>query len=256
MLRTNFKKVLVLSILMIITMMMQSFVIIQHNRYRNSQKVYLSDDGKARMDTTDTAVVGCHFDAPTSIEIAQTLPIKENLTCNSHISQNISLNLRANLCHMYDLDKLIRENNVTDECGLDLVYELCQGKWNDFKTKILHKEVFSNPVYLGRLHKSAKAYNIDDEENILEILNGFELFLRQPSNVRKLIQPLLDGSPFDDALSDLFSMDYLPYEVLLRQEKAASVPKQVAKTIKHNMPEEQVIKDYEGYEKLNCKWVC
>ena len=152
---------------------------------------------------------------------------------------------------MYNLDKLIRDNNVTDECGLDLVYELCQGKWNDFKTKILHKEVFSNPIYLSRLRKSAKAYNMGKEEDAQEILNGFELFLRQPSNVRKLMQPLLDGSSFDDALSDLFSMDYLPYEVLLRREKAVSVPKQVVKTIKQNMPEELVIKDSEGYEKLN-----
>lgn len=228
-----------------------SFVIIQHNRFENTKKAYLSDDGKARMDTTDTAVVGCYFDAISSIEKGRVLPIKVILTCNSHISQNISLTLPTNLCYMYDLDKLIRENNVTDECGLDLVYELCQGKWNDFKTKILHKEVFSNPVYLGRLHKSAKAYNIGDEEDILDILNGFELFLRQPLNVKKLMQPLLDGCSFDDALSDLFSMDYLPYEVLLRQEKVASVPKQVAKTVKHNMPEEQAIKDDEGYEKLN-----
>ena len=76
MLRANLKKVLVLSIWMIITMMMQSFVIIQHNRFENTKKAYLSDDGKARMDTTDTAVVGCYFDAISSIEKGRVLPIK------------------------------------------------------------------------------------------------------------------------------------------------------------------------------------
>ncbi len=152
---------------------------------------------------------------------------------------------------MYDLDKLISENNVTDEQGLDLVCELCQGKWNDFKKKILHKEVFSNPIYLRRLNESAKAFNIGNKEDVLEVLNDFELFLRQPSNVRKLMQPLLDGSSFDDALSDLFSMEYLPYKILQRQEKTASAPKQVIKALKNGMPEEVVIKDYEGYERLN-----
>jgi len=120
---------------------------------------------------------------------------------------------------MYDLDELLEGNNVTDKWGADLIYSLCQGNWNQFKTTILHKEVFSNPIYLKRLRESAKDNNINSKEDILEVLNDFEIFLREPSNVKKLVHPLLNSSSFEDALSNLFSTDYLPDEILMLQKK-------------------------------------
>ena len=136
------------------------------------------------------------------------MPIKAILTGKSRISQTISLNLHANLCHMYDLDKLIRKNNVADERGLNLVCELCDGKWNDFKTNTLLKEVFDNMQYDERLNEVAGKY-IDDKEEIKNVLREFRLYLGNPDIMEKLKQPILDGCSFVDALCTLFEKDYL-----------------------------------------------
>jgi len=203
------------------------------------------------MDTTDTAVVERHFDAVSSIENAQALPIKENLTCNSHIFQNISLNLLANLCYMYDLDKLIRENNVTDEWGLNLVCELCEGKWNDHKTKTLQKDVFSNDIFLKKLQEVAKSVEIGNKDEILEIIKGFQIYLRNLSRIKTLKSLILEGSSFIDALSYVFQTEYIPNVLLQKNNEILSTTQQQDTDAKKVKQGNKAVKTGNGYESLS-----
>ena len=86
---------------------------------------------------------------------------------------------------MYDLDKLIRKNNVADEWGLNLVCELCEGKWNDNKTKTLLEDVFNNIDYSKRLNEVAGKFIVDKEE-IKNVLREFRLSLGNPDVMEKL----------------------------------------------------------------------
>lgn len=185
------------------------------------------------------------------IENIQTSPIKAYLTSNSQISQIISLYLPANLCHMYDLDKLIRNNNITDEWGLNLVCELCEGKWNDHKTETLQKEVFSNDIFLKKLQEVARSIEIVNKDERLEIIKGFQIFLRNLSRIKMLKSLILEGYSFIDALSYLFQTEYIPNMLIEKKGRSLSTTRQQEKDRKDVKRKKKAVSTGCGYESLS-----
>ncbi len=102
---------------------------------------------------------------------------------------------------MTDSDKTKGGNMVIDEIGRKLIEE---GSWTDD----IQFEVFSDRVFRDLLAKIARD-KIGKE--LHEVQEGFIRFLKDPATFEKLEQPVNNGLPLTDAVSDLFQKEYLPF---------------------------------------------
>lgn len=102
---------------------------------------------------------------------------------------------------MTDSDKSKGGNMVIDEIGRKLIEE---GSWTDD----IQFEVFSDRVFRDLLAKIARD-KIGKE--LHEVQEGFIRFLKDPATFEKLEQPVNNGLPLTDAVSDLFQKEYLPF---------------------------------------------
>lgn len=152
---------------------------------------------------------------------------------------------------MYDLDKLKRDNNVIDEWGLSLVCVLCDGKWNDYKTKTLQKEVFSNDIFLKKLQEVVKSLEIGNKDERSEIIREFQIFLRDVSRLKMLKSLILEGSSFIDALSYLFQTEYIPNVLLQKKSESLSTTRQEEENAKNVKLANKTVWTGSGYESLS-----
>jgi hypothetical protein len=110
---------------------------------------------------------------------------------------------------MTDSDKTKEKKVVRDEAGLQLVETLSDGPWNDEKTDLLRDEMSFNREYRESLIEAIeKSVHDTSHEELADVFSGVVSFLMDSSMFEKLKQPILNGSTFIDALTNLLQTDY------------------------------------------------
>ena len=117
---------------------------------------------------------------------------------------------------------------VIDETGLDLVKELSEGSWSEYKTKLLQEKVFSNSEYKLLREELVKILKNCKEDNQEDTLNGFQAFLCGPSKFRTLKEYMSHGRSLIEAMSVLFQAEYLPDVLIAKKDVTVSSPQTIS----------------------------